>query len=292
MASPKMKHGKTWNGKTWVWGPDQRIWTYVRTRGVDSLLWTVIFCQTFIPMALYQAPVPMALGVVAAENLFGVGGGDFDSDEYTYTTVTERDVELAEQLGISGGNGDASPLMKPARVVTGGGEAQELYRVNLLKYSDAQMPVDSIVTTSKFGWREAPCTQCSSDHNGVDFVPGRGAPIYAVLDGLVVEAGLLGGYGWWVKLEHRVPNPDGVIEVWETVYAHMIAESIPEDVKIGAVVKKGQAIGNVGNTGVSTGAHLHFEIRINGDNVDPLPMIAEYQALTQSQSGELEETYK
>jgi len=102
MASPKMKHGKTWNGKTWVWGPDQRIWTYVRTRGVDSLLWTVIFCQTFIPMALYQAPVPMALGVVAAENLFGVGGGDFDSDEYTYTTVTERDVELAEQLGIMG----------------------------------------------------------------------------------------------------------------------------------------------------------------------------------------------
>jgi murein DD-endopeptidase MepM/ murein hydrolase activator NlpD len=284
---------KTWNGRTWDFGPDKRIWTHVKTRGVESAIWGVIFCQTFIPMALYQAPAQGAvLSAVAPENLFGAGGGDFDSDEYTYTTVSDMDTELAEKAGISGGNGNAEELIKPLGFRTSGTQEQEIFRVNLFKYSDAQLPVESPKTSSGFGWREAPCAECSSDHNGVDFVPGRGSPIYAVLDGLVIEAGVLGGYGWWVKLEHRVPGANGIVEKWETIYAHMEAESIPGGVKIGAVVEKGQILGTVGSTGVSTGPHLHFEIRINGNNVDPLPMIAEYQALKQDENGELKETYK
>lgn len=160
--------------------------------------------------------------------------------------------------------------------ITASGPSGEVVRVNFFNYANATLPTISAEVSSDFGWRTAPCKGCSSDHKGVDFVPGNGAPVKAILDGIVLEAGWNSGYGYWVKIQHLVVT-DETVETWESVYAHMQRDSIPEEVFIGAVVKKGDLLGKVGSTGVSTGPHLHFELRINGEHVDPLPMIASTQ---------------
>ena len=84
---------------------------------------------------------------------------------------------------------------------------------------------------------------------------------------------------YWVKIEHIVPITEGEAERWETIYAHLQADSIPEDVLIGANVKRGQVIGAVGSTGISTGPHLHFELHIDGVVTDPLPIVSQSQVI-------------
>ena len=81
---------------------------------------------------------------------------------------------------------------------------QSIERPNFLNYSRAVLPVDNPEVSSDYGWRAAPCKACSSDHKGVDFIPGEGEPVFAVLNGIVVASGKNQGYGYWVKLEHVV----------------------------------------------------------------------------------------
>jgi murein DD-endopeptidase MepM/ murein hydrolase activator NlpD len=116
--------------------------------------------------------------------------------------------------------------------------------------------------SSGYGDRVAPCRGCSSHHNGVDFTPGMGTPIYAVADGVVKEATFGGSFGQHVYLDHVI---DG--QKIESVYGHMITGSSP--LSAGQAVKVGDLIGLVGSTGASTGAHLHLEIRVDGKPVDP-----------------------
>jgi hypothetical protein len=163
--------------------------------------------------------------------------------------------------------------------ITSSGPTTSIERVNFHNYASAILPTTSGEISSDFGWRSPPCRSCSSDHRGVDFVPGNGEPVVSILDGLVTEAGWNGGYGYWVKIEHRVVVGE-TVEMWESVYAHMQQDSIPENVFIGAVVKRGDLLGKVGNTGVSTGPHLHFELRIDGEHVDPLPLVSPHEATT------------
>lgn len=150
---------------------------------------------------------------------------------------------------------------------------------NHLKVSNTVMPTTSSTVTSDYGWRTPPCNGCSAEHKGIDFVPGHGQPIFAVADGMVIEMGTNGGYGNYVKLRHLIANSEGIMEEWETLYAHMKNNSFPEGMKIGSVVKSGDTIGAVGNTGMSTGPHLHFELTINGEHVDPLPLIGTYEVI-------------
>lgn len=104
-------------------------------------------------------------------------------------------------------------------------------------------------------------------HAGIDLVPGEGAPIQAIADGTVRIATESGGaYGVTIYIDHVI---DG--QVVTSHYAHMQHGSM--QVKAGDKVKVGDVIGHVGNTGRSYGAHLHFEIIINGSTVDPLPWI-------------------
>lgn len=154
---------------------------------------------------------------------------------------------------------------------------------NHLKVADTIMPVGSPEVSSGYGWRTPPCKGCSADHQGVDFVPGNGEPVYAISDGMVVDMGSGSGYGNYVVLKHLIGNTDGVIEEWTSLYAHMQNNSFPEQMIIGSVVKTGEQIGKVGNTGVSTGPHLHFELKINGENVDPLPLLGTYEVLVISE---------
>lgn len=153
--------------------------------------------------------------------------------------------------------------------------------INYLKVANTTWPVDIPDVSSDYGWRTPPCNGCSADHRGIDFVPGYGTPVYAVTDGMVTninEGG--GGYGVYVVLDHLVANEDGDTDKWQTLYAHMKTGSVPQDLKIGSVVKKGEVIGRVGSTGQSTGPHLHFELSINGENMDPLPLLGTYKILT------------
>ena len=160
---------------------------------------------------------------------------------------------------------------------------QAVERPNLLNYAHAMLPVHDPEISSDFGWRVAPCGACSSDHQGVDFVPGEGKPVMAILNGVVAEAGINQGYGYWVKIEHIVPITEGEVERWVTVYAHLKAGSIPDDVRVGANVARGQTLGAVGSTGISTGPHLHFELHIDGVVVDPLPIISQSQSVRGSE---------
>jgi murein DD-endopeptidase MepM/ murein hydrolase activator NlpD len=119
---------------------------------------------------------------------------------------------------------------------------------------------------SGFGPRTAPCGGCSSFHDGLDFLPGAGTAIGAIAPGVVIivgqDTGGYASYGTRVVIDHVV-NGQKV----QSLYAHMIAGS--PTVRVGDTVTVGQTLGLVGNTGASTGAHLHLGISIGGSFVDP-----------------------
>ena len=116
--------------------------------------------------------------------------------------------------------------------------------------------------TSDYGEREHPIYGVIRNHTGIDIGnAGFGAPVIAALDGVVSYAGVLGGYGNCVMINHG----NGIA----TLYGH--GQKILTEV--GTEVKKGDLIMEVGSTGVSTGPHLHFEVRINGTPVDPKPYL-------------------
>jgi murein DD-endopeptidase MepM/ murein hydrolase activator NlpD len=134
-----------------------------------------------------------------------------------------------------------------------------------------QWPVASSTRVSgPFGPRIAPCAGCSTFHKGSDLVPGAGTPIHAIGNGVVtaVSATDSSGLGVYAVIEHYV---DG--RVVSSVYGHMIVGSL--QLHVGESVAVGQLVGNVGNTGQSTGAHLHFEILLDGTTpTDPLAWLA------------------
>lgn len=116
-----------------------------------------------------------------------------------------------------------------------------------------------------FGPREAPTAGASTNHLGVDFTPGEGVPIQIIADGVVREVvlGTGGGCGVNVTIDHMIGGA-----LVSSKYCHMQRGSV--QVQAGQAVKVADIVGKVGNTGVSTGAHLHLEIRLNGtEPVDP-----------------------
>ena len=115
------------------------------------------------------------------------------------------------------------------------------------------------VITSYFGYRNSPTAGASSNHGALDIANGSGTPIYAADGGTVTYAGWYGGYGYTVEITH---NNTGFV----TLYAHCNALYV----STGDHVYKGEHIASMGNTGISTGSHLHFEMRKNGTKVDPL----------------------
>ena len=210
---------------------------------------------------------PMLVSLNGSEVVRGSGGPA--GEPVPYVPIDGLDIRGVSVFSMDTGEG---------LVVTSRFE-QAVERPNLLNYAHAMLPVHDPEISSDFGWRVPPCGACSSDHQGVDFVPGEGKPVMAILNGVVAEAGLIQGYGYWVKIEHIVPITEGEVERWVTVYAHLKAGSIPDDVRVGANVARGQTLGAVGNTGISTGPHLHFELHIDGVVVDPLPIISQSQSV-------------
>jgi murein DD-endopeptidase MepM/ murein hydrolase activator NlpD len=106
------------------------------------------------------------------------------------------------------------------------------------------------VNTSGFGWRLHPLLGAWRLHAGEDLAAPEGTPVVAALSGKVVSSGLAGGYGLAVEVEHQRP-------MRRTLYGHLSELYV----KAGDVVRQGEVIGRVGSTGLSTGPHLHFELR-------------------------------
>lgn len=122
------------------------------------------------------------------------------------------------------------------------------------------LPVSMLQTrlSSPFGWRIHPITRVRSLHSGLDFAGPKGTPIYASSNGIVTSSGYVRGYGYLVEIAHGA----GV----STVYAHN-SENL---VEAGDIVTRRQLIARMGNTGNSTGSHLHFEVRLDGVPIDPM----------------------
>jgi len=114
--------------------------------------------------------------------------------------------------------------------------------------------------SSFFGRRFHPILRRTRQHSGVDYVAPRGTPVEAVSDGRVVSAGWSGGYGRLVVVRHAGG--------YETRYGHL--SGFAKGVRSGASLKQGQLVGYVGSTGLSTGPHLHYEVRKFGSAVNPL----------------------
>ncbi|HQN64060.1 MAG TPA: M23 family metallopeptidase [Methylophilus sp.] len=118
-------------------------------------------------------------------------------------------------------------------------------------------PIRAAYNSSSYGWRIDPFNGNKAFHEGLDFTASQGTSIYAAADGIVAAAERTPDYGNLVKVDHG----SGL----ETRYAHASRLLV----KVGERVVKGQKIAEVGSTGRSTGPHLHYEIRLNGNPLDP-----------------------
>lgn len=120
-------------------------------------------------------------------------------------------------------------------------------------------PIDGARISSNFGMRRHPIKGYNRMHQGIDFAAPTGTPIYAGGDGTVQMAGRNGGYGNYIRIRHG--------NGYETAYAHL--SRFAKGIRAGVRVRQGDVIGYVGSTGASTGPHLHYEVLVNGKQVNP-----------------------
>ena len=130
----------------------------------------------------------------------------------------------------------------------------------------SQMPLRGARMTSDYGMRTHPVLGNRRKHNGIDLAVPTGTPVYATADGIVGKAQWFSSYGLYIRVDHGADL--------ETRYAHLSRLAVAA----GERVKKGAIIGYVGSTGRSTGPHLHYEVRIDGVAVNPVPYMIETEA--------------
>lgn len=130
--------------------------------------------------------------------------------------------------------------------------------------ADSAVPVMNATVTSDFGSRTDPVTgEKSAGHHGIDLAASPGSEIVAFMGGTVAETGKNDIYGNYVLINHG--------SELSSFYGHMSEVTVSGGDKVSA----GDSIGIIGSTGKSTGVHLHFEVRVNGERVDPAPYIYE-----------------
>ncbi len=199
-----------------------------------------------------QLEEAMTVSVKPLDRMFERAGMDADS------------IINQVRRGYSGQGGPLTPLTLTARGEEPSLDAQrandilgQMDRLNLYRIAAEKAPFatplkDSFRFTSGFGYRWGRL------HAGADFAAPHGTPIYSTADGVVTFAGWQSGYGRLVKIQHEF----GI----ETRYAHMSKIRV----KVGQRVSRGQRVGDMGNTGRSTGTHLHYEVRVGGKPVNPM----------------------
>ena len=187
-----------------------------------------------------------------------------DDAQAEYEAIAEAEAEAEETLQEAIRKRAAEEAAKNAAnnansgAASGGASGGGTSGGSATSLSNLQWPVPSCtLITSRFVYRVAPTAGASTYHGGLDIGAGMGASIVAAGAGDVIYAGANGGYGNCVMIDHG----NGIV----TVYAHMSSIGV----SYGQYVTAGQYIGAVGSTGISSGPHCHFEIRINGAQTDP-----------------------
>jgi murein DD-endopeptidase MepM/ murein hydrolase activator NlpD len=199
---------------------------------------------------------------------------------YSYDVDFQRKVQPGDSFDVFfAGEDEGATITEKTEVLfaslTVGGETKKYYRFqtpddSVVDYYDetgksakkflVRKPVNNAIMRSGFGSRRHPILGYVKMHTGVDWATAYGTPIFASGNGVVEVAGWEGGYGKYVKLKHN--------NGYETAYGHMSA--FAKGLEVGKRVRQGQVIGFVGSTGQSTGAHVHYEILVNGRFVDPM----------------------
>jgi murein DD-endopeptidase MepM/ murein hydrolase activator NlpD len=199
---------------------------------------------------------------------------------YSYDVDFQRKVQPGDSFDVFyAGEDENSSTPEKNDVLfaslTVGGETKKYYRFqtpddSVVDFYDetgksakkflVRKPVNNAIMRSGFGSRRHPILGYVKMHTGVDWATAYGTPIFASGNGVVEVAGWEGGYGKYVKLKHN--------NGYETAYGHMSA--FAKGLEVGKRVRQGQVIGFVGSTGQSTGAHVHYEILVNGRFVDPM----------------------
>ncbi|MDE5455313.1 peptidoglycan DD-metalloendopeptidase family protein [Bradyrhizobium sp. CSA112] len=199
---------------------------------------------------------------------------------YSYDVDFQRKVQPGDSFDVFfAGDDEATPSTEKTEVLfaslTVGGETKKYYRFqtpddSIVDFYDetgksakkflVRKPVSNAIMRSGFGGRRHPILGYTKMHTGVDWATPYGTPIFASGNGVVEKVGWEGGYGKYVRLKHN--------NGYETAYGHMSA--FAKGMEPGKRVRQGQVIGFVGSTGMSTGAHVHYEILVNGRFVDPM----------------------
>ncbi|KRR30064.1 M23 family metallopeptidase [Bradyrhizobium retamae] len=199
---------------------------------------------------------------------------------YSYDVDFQRKVQPGDSFDVFfAGDDEATPSTEKTEVLfaslTVGGETKKYYRFqtpddSVVDFYDetgksakkflVRKPVNNAIMRSGFGGRRHPILGFTKMHTGVDWATPYGTPIFASGNGVVEKVGWEGGYGKYVRLKHN--------NGYETAYGHMSA--FAKGMEPGKRVRQGQVIGFVGSTGMSTGAHVHYEILVNGRFVDPM----------------------
>jgi murein DD-endopeptidase MepM/ murein hydrolase activator NlpD len=199
---------------------------------------------------------------------------------YSYDVDFQRKVQPGDSFDVFfAGDDEATAVTEKAEVLfaslTVGGETKKYYKFqtpddSVVDFYDetgksakkflVRKPVNNAIMRSGFGGRRHPILGYVKMHTGVDWATPYGTPIFASGNGVVEKVGWEGGYGKYVRLKHN--------NGYETAYGHMSAYA--KGMEPGKRVRQGQVIGFVGSTGMSTGAHVHYEILVNGRFVDPM----------------------
>jgi len=179
------------------------------------------------------------------------------------TAATTQITGAVDTSAVSAASGDRefSELFASWRSIESGVGAAPTARVSI----PSRMPVDDARLSSDYGMRTHPVLGGRRSHKGVDLAQPTGTPVYATADGLVSKAEPFSSYGNYIQIEHG-----GELQ---TRYAHLSGYAVAA----GQQVTKGQLIGYVGSTGRSTGPHLHYEVRVAGEAVDPRPYMVDTQ---------------
>jgi murein DD-endopeptidase MepM/ murein hydrolase activator NlpD len=154
-----------------------------------------------------------------------------------------------------------SPEELRANDILDGLDRMNMYRIAAFKIPLAPPLKDAYRLTSNFGNRNDPTRGGTRMHEGLDMAGAYGTPVYATADGVVISAGWAGAYGRLIKIKHDF----GI----ETRFAHLSQIRV----EVGQRVSRGDQIGDMGNSGRSTGTHLHYEVRLSGTATNPMTFI-------------------